>query len=455
MATGLARPLARSLKGRMFGTAAAAKPKNADEREPLGFVKKLENGLVVGTIESKSPIARIAVVANAGSRFETGQNLGVSHVLRHLPKLRTENLSSLGIIRRSLQLGSDITSQGNREYIYYKSAVTRNVVAPIVEILQELTTKSKIVDWEFEDLINDPNGLKLDLALLKTQPQIRAVEALHAAAFRNTLGNSLYSPEFQLGKFTSEQVAQYLKTYFSAGRLALIGVGVDQQVLEDLGRTFEPYKAAGAPSQQAVYAGGEIRENSGGDLAYVAVAFSGPSQVSSDLLPAEVLKHVLGAGPYIKYSLGTTSALGKAAAKATDGPFAVSGFTANYFDAGLFGFTAVAPSQSIDKVLRAAAKEVKSLLTSGVSDAQVNAAKNRLKAEICMNFENPENILSWLGEQSLHSNSIITPHEVYKMVDNISTADVNKVAKAIAGSKPSIGVTGNTSNVPYLDKLFS
>ncbi|KAH9513037.1 Cytochrome b-c1 complex subunit 2, mitochondrial [Bulinus truncatus] len=369
---------------------------------------------------------------------------------------RTQNLSSLGITRKTLQLGSDIVSQSNREYVYYKSAVTRNSVGSVVEILQELTTKAKIVDWEFDDLVNDPNNLKLDLALLKTQPQIRAIEALHAAAFRNTLGQSLYAPEFQLGKYTPEQVLQYMKTYFSAGRLALIGVGVDQKTLEDLGRTFEPYKAAGIPSQPAVYYGGEIRENSGGDLSYVAVACGGPSQASGDLLPAEVLKHILGVGPHIKYSLGTASSvLGKAVVQATDSPFAVSGFTANYSDAGLFGFTVVSPTQSIDKVLRAASKELKSLLSSGVSDAQVKSAKTRLKAEICMNFENPENILSWLGEQTLHSDSIVTPHEVYKLVDNITTADVNKVAKALSVSKPSMGVAGNTSNVPYLDKLFS
>ncbi|KAH9513035.1 Cytochrome b-c1 complex subunit 2, mitochondrial [Bulinus truncatus] len=236
----------------------------------------------------------------------------------------------------------------------------------------------------------------------------------------------------------------------------LLSVGVDQKTLEDLGRTFEPYKAAGIPSQPAVYYGGEIRENSGGDLSYVAVACGGPSQASGDLLPAEVLKHILGVGPHIKYSLGTASSvLSKAVVQATDSPFAVSGFTANYSDAGLFGFTVVSPTQSIDKVLRAASKELKSLLSSGVSDAQVKSAKTRLKAEICMNFENPENILSWLGEQTLHSDSIVTPHEVYKLVDNITTADVNKVAKALSVSKPSMGVAGNTSNVPYLDKLFS
>lgn len=49
------------------------------------------------------------------------------------------------------------------------------------------------------------------------------------------------------------------------------------------------------------------------------------SQSSKDLLPSEVLRHVLGVGPYIKYSTGTVaSQLSKALINATDLPFAVS-----------------------------------------------------------------------------------------------------------------------------------
>ncbi|CAL1528690.1 unnamed protein product [Lymnaea stagnalis] len=476
MATGLARPITRSLKGRLYATSAATKlHAGADEKEPLCFVKKLKNGITVGSIESKSPVSRLAVVVSAGSRNESEESLGVSHVLRHLTKLRTTNLSSLGITRSSLQLGSDITVLSGREYLYFKSGVTRNCAGKIVEILKELTTKTKIVNWEFDDLLNDPNGLKLDLAILKTQPQILAVEALHTAAFRNTLGRSLYAPEFMVGKYTPEQVQQYINKYFSAGRLALVGVGIDQEELEEFGQTFEPYQAVNVPQQQAVYYGGELRDNSGGELSYVALACGGPrqflksskakkekqpepslGQTSKDLLPSEVLKHILGTGPHIKYSSGTaTSALGKAVLQATDSPFAVSSFSANYTDAGLFGFTAVAPKSEIEKVVRAAASQMRTILSSGVSEADVSRAKNQLKAEICMNFENPDNLLAWLGEQSLNADHILTPHEIYGMVDKITTADVNNVAKKISNSKPSLGAAGNTSNVPYLDSIFS
>ncbi|GFO38181.1 mitochondrial-processing peptidase subunit alpha [Plakobranchus ocellatus] len=444
--------------GRMFSAAAQAEARasTSTDNEPKCFIKKLNNGMLVGTIETPSPVSRLAVVANAGSRFESGDNLGIAHLLRQSAKLRTENMSQLGIARKSLQLGSDVTCVGTRELIYYKSNVTRNCAGAMVEILQELTTKQVFKPWEVNDLQTNADALPLDLALYKTQPYIQCVELLHSAAFRNTLGRSLYAPDFMVGKYHSEQVAQYVKTYFSAGRMALVGVGIGHEELEELASQFETSGSAGVPAEKAAYHSGEVRHNSGGPLTYVAFAYGGPSQSDKDLLPAEVLKHIMGVGPHIKYSLGTaTSQLAKAVSQSTDLPFAVSCLTANYSDGGLFGFTAVAPSSQVEKVVRSAANQFRGALTSGLSDADVSRAKTQLKAEICMQFENPDVLLNWLGEQTLHSDQILTPDEIYKMVDNVTTSDVNNVAKKIAGTKPTMASTGNTENVPYLDRIFS
>uniref|UniRef100_A0A0B6Z630 Peptidase M16 N-terminal domain-containing protein n=1 Tax=Arion vulgaris TaxID=1028688 RepID=A0A0B6Z630_9EUPU len=457
MATGISRPLARAIKGRMFSAAAQAEPKlTADDKEPRAYIKKLDNGMLVGTIETLSPVSRLAVVVKAGSRYESGDNLGLTHCLRHATQLRTQNLSNLGITRTTQQLGSDIACQGTREYLFYKGSVTRNCSAKVVEILQELTTKHVFRDWELRDVQNSPNGMKLDLAVLKTRPDVRLMELLHAASFRETLGRSLYAPDFMIGKYTPEQLLHYVKTYFSAGRIALCGVGVHQDELEELANQFKPYSSVEVPQTNATFQGGEIRDNNGGPLSYVALSYAGPSQTSKDLLPSEVLRHVLGVGPHIKYSTASVaSQLGKAVIKVTDSPFAITSINTNYSDAGLFGFSVVAPNSQIEKVVRTAANSFRSILTSGVTDQDVQRAKTKLKAEIAMVFENPDNLILWLGEQTINSDHILTPQEVYKLIDPISTADVNNVAKKIASSKSALVATGNTNNVPYLDKLFS
>lgn len=45
-------------------------------------VSKLPNGLVIASLENYSPLSSVSVLVKAGSRYETVENQGVSHVLR-------------------------------------------------------------------------------------------------------------------------------------------------------------------------------------------------------------------------------------------------------------------------------------------------------------------------------------------------------------------------------------
>ena len=45
-------------------------------------VTRLPSGITVATLESRSPVARLAFVHNAGTRYENGNNRGVTHAVR-------------------------------------------------------------------------------------------------------------------------------------------------------------------------------------------------------------------------------------------------------------------------------------------------------------------------------------------------------------------------------------
>lgn len=45
-------------------------------------MSKLPNGLVIASLENYSPVSSVGVFVKAGTRYETVENQGVSHVLR-------------------------------------------------------------------------------------------------------------------------------------------------------------------------------------------------------------------------------------------------------------------------------------------------------------------------------------------------------------------------------------
>ena len=51
------------------------------------------------------------------------------------------------------------------------------------------------------------------------------LENLHAAAFRDTLGRSLYAPEYMVDRIGSEMLLDYVNKMYTAENMALVGMG--------------------------------------------------------------------------------------------------------------------------------------------------------------------------------------------------------------------------------------
>ncbi|VDI63060.1 ubiquinol-cytochrome c reductase core subunit 2 [Mytilus galloprovincialis] len=80
--------LLRSLKARLYGTSATAtSDSSAQLTKQAPRITKLDNGLTVASLENNSPISQIALVVNAGSRFESYSDAGVTHFLRNATNL--------------------------------------------------------------------------------------------------------------------------------------------------------------------------------------------------------------------------------------------------------------------------------------------------------------------------------------------------------------------------------
>ena len=72
-----------------------------------------------------------------------------------------------------------------------------------MELLGEVSTKPSFKPWEVKDNFR---RVKTELAL--RDPSTLALEMLHKAAFRNTgLGNSIFVPDFNMGKLSSAVVS--------------------------------------------------------------------------------------------------------------------------------------------------------------------------------------------------------------------------------------------------------
>uniref|UniRef100_A0A674D7W5 Ubiquinol-cytochrome c reductase core protein 2a n=1 Tax=Salmo trutta TaxID=8032 RepID=A0A674D7W5_SALTR len=421
-------------------------------------VSRLPNGLVIASLENYSPVSSVGVFVKAGTRYETVENQGVSHVLRLAANLTTKGASAFRICRGVEAVGGSLRSVIMTVALsvcvrMFVSAHPTSILLrdTVMEYLINVTTTPEFRPWEVDDLTS---RVKVDRALAHQCSQIGVIEKLHEAAYKNALSNSLYCPDYMVGKVSGEQLQSFVQNNFTSARMALVGLGVNHSVLRQVGEQFLSVRSgAGVAGAKAVYRGGELRVQNGAGLVHSLIASEGGVTGSAEANAFSVLQRVLGAGPHVKRGSNVTSKLSQGIAKATTQPFDATAFNATYADSGLFGVYSIAQADSAGEVIKAAIAQVTGVAKGGVSEDDVARARKQLKAEYLMSMESSEGLLEEMGAQALSSGAYHSPETVTQSIDSVSHADVVNAARKFVDGKKSMAAIGHLANTPFVDEL--
>uniref|UniRef100_A0A671Y5H9 Ubiquinol-cytochrome c reductase core protein 2a n=1 Tax=Sparus aurata TaxID=8175 RepID=A0A671Y5H9_SPAAU len=406
------------------------------ETNRIPKVSKLPNGLVIASLENYSPLSNIGVFVKAGSRYETVENQGVSHVLRLAANLVIFGTGTLRAICVTM---------------VYSMECLREHVDTLMEYLVNVTAAQEFRPWEVSDLTP---RVKIDKALAQQSPQIGVVEKLHEAAYKNALTNSLYCPDYMVGNITNDHLLSYVEENFITGRMALVGVGVKHSILSQVGEgILSTRSGAGAPAAKALYRGGEMRVHNNDGLVHALIACEGGVAGSAEANAFSVLQRVLGAGPHVKRGANLTSKLSQGIAKATTQPFDASAFNATYSDSGMFGVYTIAQADAAGEVIQAAVAQMRGVAEGNVSEADVSRAKTQVKTEYLMSIESSDILLEEIGAQALTTGTYQPPNAVIQAMDTVTHDDVIKAAKKFVDSNKTMAASGHLKNTPFVDEV--
>nr|XP_020471576.1 cytochrome b-c1 complex subunit 2, mitochondrial-like [Monopterus albus] len=445
------------LSSRLYAAQTAHKVESTGTGEHVKFqpqdvqVTRLPSGLVIASLENYSPASKIGVFVKAGCRYETHENLGVTHLLRLASNLTTKGASAFKICRGIEAVGGSLSVTSSRENMIYTIDCLRDDIDTVMEYLINVTTAPEFRPWEVKELTP---RVKVDKARAAQSAQIAVVESLHQVAYKNALCNSLYCPDYMVGNFNSEHLHQFVQNNFTSARMALVGLGVDHAVLKQVGEQFLNIRSgAGTTGAKAQYCGGEIRLQNADSLVHSAVVSQSAAAGTSEALAFSVLQHLLGAGPHVKRGSNASSKIVQGVAKATTDPFDVSAFNASYSDSGLFGIYTISQAAAAGNVIKAALAQVKAVADGGVTAVDLTRAKAQLKGQFLMSLETSESLLEAMGTQALAEGSYHSLEEVSKSIDNISLTDVANAAKKFVSGKKSMASNGNLKTTPFVDEI--
>lgn len=351
----------------------------------------LDNGLeVIAELNDDAHSIAAGFFVKAGSRDETPELAGVSHFLEHMTFKGTARRDALAVNRDFDRVGAKHNAQTSEEDTFYHFTCLPEYLPKAFDVLADILRPTLRED----DFETEKKVIIEEIRMYLDNPMSVAYEAAKAAHFGgHPLGNSILGTIDSINAMKAEDMRAYFASRYSPANIVLGFAGKgDWDQLVELASAHCRSWTGDHPTRLAEPARGKhafqtiLREE---DLQQTVVGVSdGPSLESDDRYAAHLLATILGDH--------TSSQLYWALVD----PGYADGAEMSYQDynqsGGFYSFLSCEPDDVQDNLARMA-DIYRGAMAKGVTQDELNQAKNKVQARSVLRSERPMGRLASLG----------------------------------------------------------
>lgn len=185
--------------------------------------RQLDNGLIIiGEENPSAQSASIGFFVRTGARDETPQVSGVSHFLEHMLFKGTEALSALEVNEAFDRLGAKFNAFTSEENTVYYAAVLPEYLLNTAELWMQLMRPS-LRDNDFNV---EKNVILEEIAMYKDLPQFEVMDQGRALHFgSHPCGNSVLGTNENISDMTADQMRDYFSRRYAPNNMVLACCG--------------------------------------------------------------------------------------------------------------------------------------------------------------------------------------------------------------------------------------
>jgi len=390
---------------------------------------KLPNGLnlILYPMSSVQSVS-VYVTVGAGPRYETEETSGLAHFLEHMLFEGTKKFpTSKEISSRIEKLGGSASAYTDKEYVMYYLKIPKKYLETGLDYLSDILFNSLLnqkaiikekrilseemkraidnADWEIWNAWYEWVWGKDQWLGRPTLGEEGTIQNITKKKLQDYIGK-LYHPSNMViavaGNFSIERAEELIKQYF----------GKQQSKKSPF---FEKLKFIPKNIRTKI-----IKVNT--NQVHLILGFvTGISNEHIDRFPIRVITDILTIGASSRlfnklvYELGIAYSTGSQAWPLNE--------------TGLFYIYGDFSAKNIKKAIKVILEEIKNLKKEKVSDEELNEAKERDKNGLYFSLETPDSIASLFSVQRITEKRIITPEEIIKGIDKVTSGDIQRAAR--------------------------
>src|SRR5574344_2154006 len=398
-------------------------------------VYKLENGQTVIIKQVKNnPIVTIDTWVKTGSINENDKNNGVSHFLEHLFFKGTQTHPT-GEFDKILESKGAVTNAAtSKDFTHYYITIPSKDFDTAIDLhadmllnplipRKELEKERKVVMEEIAKDENNPSNkvyVNFNSLMYKNHPYKRKV-----------IGNNQI-----IGNITREEILNYYNTHYAPSNMVTIIIG-DVDIDHALSKIREDFKTSevrnlthnvNVPEKQL----SQKREKTlyeDTQSGYMIIGSRGVNALNPDTYALDVLATVLGDG--------RASVLYQSIKERQQLAFSISADNSTYKEDGLFMISANFTPDKTQKLESAIFNEISKIQKHGITQEQLQRAKNVIERDTHYSRESISNISEEIGYTTILTDNPKFYDEYLNNINKVTTGDIKRVANKYLGENKS------------------
>ncbi|MTJ83918.1 MAG: insulinase family protein [Telmatospirillum sp.] len=406
----------------------------------------LDNGLTVVTDRMPTvETASLGVWVDAGTRHETADINGISHLLEHMAFKGTERRSAQRIAEEIEAVGGHLNAYTSREHTAYYAKILKEDVGLAVDIIADILQHSSL---DAEELAREQAVVVQEISQSIDTPDDIIFDHFQSTAYPGqAVGRPVLGTAELVRSMSRQTLSGYMRENYGAARMILAAAGnLEHDAVVDLAtRHFNALPPDRSVTPDAArYVGGDYREARDLEQVHLVLGFDGVAYDDRDFYSASVLSTLLGGG--------MSSRLFQEVREKRGLVYSIYSFTASYTDGGLFAVYAGTGEEEAAEVIPVVCDEIMKV-TRAIGADEVQRARAQLKSSLLMAMESTSARCEQLARQ-LQAYGRLIPVE--EMVAEVEAVDVDRVvaaAKRILAGTPTFAAIGRIDKVEDFESV--
>ena len=383
----------------------------------------LPNGVRV--VSEAMPYVRSAAVGiwiGVGSRNEKADENGAAHYIEHMLFKGTDRYSAGELAAMMDGIGGQINAYTTRESTCFYARVLDTHLDTAIDLLSGMFFDSLFAQ---EDVENERGVIQEEIDMYDDTPEDLAVERLLAKCFRGPLGRPVLGKPSTLANLTGERLRAFKETHYRPDRIVISLCGsFTEQHIQRISNRFSQLEPGKAPvPKRAVYTPALFVKKKATEQNHLCIGFPGRTTAADDRFSLAILSTVLGGG--------MSSRLFQAVRERYGLCYAIYSFHAAFQDTGFFGIETALGIETEEKALRIIFDEVNRIRQEGVTEEELDRAREQAKSNLVMTMESTSSRMNKLGNGELFLGYSLDLNELMERYDAVTQETVLETAQNI------------------------